>query len=756
MRTISFLILSVCMVSMLRGQEYYQNVYTVKEGLSQEYIYTLLQDNDGYLWVGTGNGIDRFDGSTFENLSAKDSIEGHFISASMISDEYLFFGHFQGGMTRIRGNEMNLREDSLLVSLGKISNMAKGKDHVIWAFTQSNGFFRYEKGKYKIFTPKFLEEVIVSTGVYVNGKIMLGTSNGLFLVTVDDNNNPDPGSVSHLLEGVQVNSLRESNDGKYVWMGTSFRGFAKISLANLDRDQEKAISFEEGQFTEMSIVDIEEDDNIIWVATKSNGLYKIRLLGEKCRVEKELTEETGFVTNYIADLLLDREGSLWIGTYGAGLVQLIEKKFTHYPLPGPQFNSNILSVINIGNDEFLLGSDSGLVHMEINDLYNNTAFQHLPGELVTKQINSFLYFSADEIWAVVDGSELYAITIPGFEIERKELPEEFKGNEIRLFTKGRKSGFWVSVINKGLYHLDNNLNIIANYSTLNGFIHNEIFTVYEDTRHGVWVGTKAAGIAVIMPDGQIDYLSQKGAFPVRDINAIAGDHDGTIWIASDGEGLFMYKDSTFYSFNTELGLMSDYCRYIHVDYNNDIWIVHKNGLSQIQDKTRKIKKFHSADGLGKEAINSGSMCTYGESGFLAGSSSGLIRAYTNTRNRNATFVPVLRKIDLFFKEADLAKIMGVDYFDLNKDNLILPHDSNHLTFDFVAISQTRSHELYYRYKLKGYDKDWSPPKKESSALYTNLSPGKYTLQVAASDDVNIWVDETLSFNFRISIPFWES
>jgi hypothetical protein len=363
------------------------------------------------------------------------------------------------------------------------------------------------------------------------------------------------------------------------------------------------------------------------------------------------------------------------------------------------------------------------------------------------------------IWLGTSTQGLLKFDVNNGNFERVFLdPVDTGGShQVRYVCAGNDNDIWVSIAGNGVYNIDQNGSVKKHLNTRNGFYHNEIFSILPDQAGNIWFGAQAVGLAVLKKDGKLDFLTKDEVFPARDINSISQDDKGIIWIATVDKGLYSFDGEKFEHFDYKQGLVSNSCNAVQVDWANQVWVGHRMGLSLIQPEYGLIRQFDHPSELGEteSVINSTEIDNQGNIWF--GNPYGITKVILphiqyQIRERETH----IQNIRLFYKEVDLLQYSQQDKLDnILPNDLEFPYYSNHLTFDFIAINLRDPDAIYYQYQLEGYDKDWSPITKNTSATFTNLDPGRYTFKVRESDHPKLWREGYSKISFEIDYPYWK-
>lgn len=728
-------------------------LYNADRDFNGVFIYTIVQDDDGFLWIGSDDGLYRFDGKEMLNLNKKDSTINSLITASTISnDGHVYLGYIQGGISIVEhGRYRKIVSEEELPN--RIEQLKVDESDILWGLTRNKGLVRIESDSITRFQTPILDELISTDFVVVKNKIFVSTDQGVLEFRIRD----DKLIPSQFIEssiGLQTNALYlDKDNNNLIWVGTN-EGLYRYDIGAQD------FKLVKGFPKHVRISSIDEDDlNTLWVGTFSHGLVEVDLSGGEVEALTFFNTASGFESNEVGKVYVDNENEVWIGTFGRGLVQLNRAYFHHYELFKSIKVEGIHSMSNFNSDELLLATDNGLVHV-----YNKTKRDSLIfDKLLYTSEYSFTSIAVDgnEVWAGTKKNGVIKIDLNTQKIRRVFLDplDPVQRHLIRDIQIDLDKNIWVSAAGNGVYHLRPDGTLINHYNTRSGFYHNEIFSIYPDRAGNIWFGSHATGLALLESGSKMQYLTKDNIFPAYDINSIIQDNLGTIWITTAGSGIYSFDGEEFKQYTKEDGLLSNYCNAAMVDNIGQIWVGHRLGISLIQPEYDLIRIFNHPSELGETESELNSVVKDVNGNVFFGNTYGITKVnlpHFNFRIKERD--THIKDIRLFFQEVDLLGYTMNDKIDnILPSDLTFSHSDNHISFDFISINLRKPDAIYYQYTLEGYDKSWSRINKVNSATYTNLDPGTYTFKVKESDHPDLWNDTNFaSISFTIDPPYWRT
>lgn len=728
---------------------------TEEQGLSQNFVYGLTEDATGFLWISTGLGLSRYDGSELKRYTHHDSLSADFITADLCARSgNLIFGHNNGGLTLFDGTQFKkLLPDTLG---NKVVSIAEGNSDFFWVATQSNGLIYLDHRNNKITRvyPTELQGQSINVIFATDEILWVGTDEGLRLFKMAGN------SLAFIENEVlppyiSVHAIKQhSSNPALVWLGTAFNGIFLVERIPGSTAFAVVTKFVVPEFSNDVAQAIAQDaDGDLWIGTRQNGVLHLNLSRSGHTVLKTtyFRRRTGFPFISVNRLVTDRQGQIWVGTMGDGVFKIYRELFTYFHF-GAFGVTNVRSIAELPSG-YLVGTDAGLLKILLNpqsDEYEVQPVAILKGEPVLALFTD----SRNNTWIGTETKGVFIFSDHNERLERIQIDLVNEPVAATAFEEDNLGNIWLSARANGVYELDKMKVVTRHLTTKNRFIHNDVFSIKADSKGNVWFGTYGAGLAMLKKDGELQLFSKQDSLKARDINDIDEDNEGNIWIATEGDGFFRYKDGVFTQIGSYENLISPYIKGIQFDPSGRVWFSYRKALGFFDLQSEKKHHFTIQDGLFPgEAYSSIIVDSKANKWFCNDFGVTLFEYDTISNDRKAleTYVAGVR---IFFKDHPVGPGEGRPG-DVRLPTLSLSHEENHVTFDFVAIKLNRTGSIYYRHFLEGYDSEWTPPETANFVTYTNLDPGKYVFKVQATDDLGSWVDPVTSYSFEISPPYWK-
>ncbi len=719
--------------------------------MAQSQVYSLLQDSRGYMWMGTrGGGITKFDGINFKTFTVKDGLVNNYVFCIKEDQQHNLWIGTNSGFSKYNGLKfVNFKPavDSAQVAVNTIAFDSRKRK---WLATNVGLLYYDDKGITNV--SQLLNdkrEYINTVFVDKDDNVWYGSAFGLFRLSeknqvftkikYDKNSGFPDNSVSFITQDKNGNLwIGTHGDGAYVYNGSQFyRIDHKLELYK------------------QTVWDIYFDNhNNVWMATLNHGVAQYNL---QSKTFNWITEEQGLGNNHVRSVIQDNSGNYWFGTSGGGVCNYFGKQFTVYDKSSGLGGNFIYSVFRDSKSRLWCGtSDKGVTAY---DSARFTVFNALSGfaDLKVKSINQD---NSGNIYFGTEGQGLFIYD--GVEFRQTE---ELKKTFIRNIVKDKEGDMWIATAGAGLFRIKANSNTgVENYTLKDGLLSMRINCLHFDKKGRLWYGTDQMGIGLLINNQvQKTSITTREGLVGNNIRCFAEDKDGFLWVGTaDGISSFdLYNtNSRIYNYDHKTGLTSSNIYLITVDEKNTIITGSETGLDHIfVDAERKIQEVkHYSKGEGFTGIETCQNSVYNDTDgdIWFGTINGLIKYNPANRVSNANPpVTTINNVNLFYKP--IAET-GFNYLvkDWNTfSKLTLPHDQNHITFNFTGINFSNPEAVKYQWKLEGFDKTWSPVSKENNIVYSNLSPGTYTFLVKAGNEDNIWNPQPTRLTFTITRPFWQ-
>lgn len=750
--------------------------YKVEDGLSSNTVYTVLQDSKGFMWFGTENGLNRFDGYTFTAYRNIPRNENSLINNTvyhLIEDDnqLLWIGTERGVCTLdFKNNQFHpftIQTEKGIPVSGRIQNLLSDNTNM-WIASARQGVFLYENEKLLLHTfDEFKinpDESIWVTSIYKDKDNIIWASvdntqhqiyrfdriSGQFIPGF-------PNMTSNEQKELRAYSMLEDTFGT-LWFGTWTNGLIAI-------DKNKGIITERHLYTPdkeriLHIHQLTEYDPGTLLIGSNGGLTAFKTLPIAGNHTMQHFREPMLSNCFVYPIYKDNEGGLWIGTYYGGINYTSPNRnyftgYTHLKYEN-SITGNVVSCFceDPSGNIWIGTEDGGLNELNIKtgkfqayshkDKTNGLSFDNVHALLVdndnlwvgtytgglnvmdlrTKKIKHYVSNHADK--NTLDANNIYAIY-------RDSLENIWIGTTSGINLYNRKSDNFIRIRNM-----------------------NEIIIDILQTGNHIWFATINKGLQKFdLESGQwTEYLfdpKNKNSLISNDVICLGIDEEQQLWIGTN-HGLCRYDAENDVFIDEKVEFQSNYICKIFAE-NGNLWIATLKGLICYTPTTKQYRQFTKSDGLLSDLFtpNSGFKASLGR--IYIGTPNGFNAFYPKQIPKNTHIPPiVITDFQLFNKSVNMD-----DFVVENKQNqpvITLTHNKNSFSFEFTALSFFAPEKNRYSFILDGFDKNWYNPGKDRKATYTNIPPGNYTFRIKASNNDGVWNDEGYSLPVIIKPPFW--
>ena len=725
----------------LNGQTYRFKNYGIDSKIPNGFIYTLNQDNNGYLWIGTGNGLSKFDGFDFYNIEFPDSLPDRYPTSSLKdNDGTLWFGCNDGSVFFTENGNLKSVD---LSNTRSISTMLCGPDGFIYVIPQSGSLFRINSKSPKEIKEYSLDQnlILFSACLTQSGDILLGTQENMLICRVKDNSL----SVLSTIQGFDysnVLAIHKINDKDNYLIGTDGKGLFKLVLtqgkSNLKHFENRP------EIENLSIQSIFEDSKkSLWLATNESGMLQIDLSAKDESIEslRFINKSSGLPGNNIKVIFQDIEENLWIGLFGDGLSMLNSLAFSFY-MPGTIPEHNNIIYTNKIDDDYFLGTPSGFY---LFDLENNKAksFTDLKQKTGNKEIASYCVDNENNVWIGTKGAGLYLRNKTG--TLRQFYNSGNSGQDFINDVKIDKKYIWLGTLDGVIILNKFTGDSIGDYNINNGLPYNNINQIYITSSGNAAIATKTDRMYLIDPEkGVIPGKAIMSGTTMNEISSIGQTNDGNIWASSIGNGVFELHGDSIRSFTKADMLMSDYCHSLLVDSINRIWIGHQGGFSRYNRNTG-IMRTYGTDFARSGDCNMHGMYESPDGKVLIGTTQGLI-VYDRNKDKRKLLAP--------FNNINYVTINDVVY--PLQSSYTLPYKKRYnIIVNYVGISLKDPDKVYYQTRLDNYKNDWSKLTTDREAEFSP-GDGRYKFNMRSVNEDGLSSESPVTFDLLIKKPVWRT
>ncbi|WP_346239374.1 hybrid sensor histidine kinase/response regulator transcription factor [Niabella insulamsoli] len=755
--------------------------YSVNDGLSSNTVWNIVQDDQGYMWFGTKNGLNRFDGHTFKVYQARSAAAttagNSFIhSICRYGPAHFWVGTEDGlyilDLVKEQFSKVHALGDDLVFSI------LKDDKGTMWIGTRSNGLYRYDASKNHFFNYRKGAAVRAISHNQIrrlqqdsDGNIWIGTfGEGIDIL------DPETGQVRNVKAGATdqhissnfVLTLYKDLSGN-IWIGTLAGG-----LNCWKKDDGKFKVYKTGGQNAISdnIVRAiyQPDPTKLYVGTEK-GLNLLDIASDQFKYYASNSSDPYSISdNAVYSIYPDREGGIWVGTYFGGVNYFSEAGpgFNFYYQTGAADGLSGKAVSCFLEDKpgyYWVGTENGGLnyfdsHTGKFKKYPFTAQQE---KLSYSNIHA-LYKDKDEnLWVGTFSGGLNIINLKTGKIKRYTSvaadPSSLSSNSVYTINEDRKGNIWVGTV-KGLNLYNKEAD---NFTRITGMdLQNScIYEVYEDRAGVIWVATYEHGVVYRKANQHswARFSTDNSDISSNRVIALHDDGLGNLWVGTDGGGLNKLdrKTQRFTSFMGRAGMASVVFGILQ-DRANRLWLSTNDGILKFSEKPFGILSFANSGNFNNRLYNYNAYYKGDDGRMLMGGINGFSTFYPgqlklSTDQNNV----VLTNFKLFNKEVSFSN----DDAPLNQSpgyarDITLRHNQSVISFEYAALNYKDPDRIQYAYQMEGFDNGWNMVGVQRNATYTNLPPGNYTFKVKATDVYGNWNESTASIVLVVKPPFYRT
>lgn len=759
---------SIFSINFSQAQEYYFKHFQVEEGLSNNTVLTSLQDEDGFMWFGTKDGLNRFDGYRFKTYRSNgDPL--HSLGSNYIQSLHEYNGVIWVGTDKglYQYNKKTDQFTDLNEAINdRINDINHDKNGNIW-FISGNILYKYATAKKetKTFNPN---KYFVATSISrdSNGQIWVSSLNKIYRYSEENlsfENIPiTPPASSANFRITVIYALDQNN----IVIGTQDDG---VLVYNIPARTTSSL-----QFSTKNPVYVRQfkkkDNNELWIASES-GVYVYNLKTKvNVNLKKNYNDPYAISDNAAYSITIDKENGIWVGTYFGG-INYHQKQYTQFKKYFPQKGQNSISgsaVREIHKDDkgdLWIGTEDAGVNRF------NPKTQQFTAYLPNGSKSSVSYYNIhalmprkDKIWL---GTFEHGLDVldrnSGTVIKHYSANNPSSGlrsNFIFSFYETKKEELIV-ITTMGLYLYNEQKDT---FEILKTFPETTHYTNYkEDIDGNCWAGSYRDGLFYYNPKTKkkevfiYDYKNPNG-ISNNSINYIFEDSSNNLWFATEnGLNLFDKKTRTFKKFTTKNGLPSNVVYSILEDNAKNLWLTTSKGLVKFSQNHKTIKIYTTANGLLSDQFNYASAFKDANGDMYFGNLNGMIsfnpKNFTKNKYTPSIFITNLqinnKDVDANVNDSPIKQsISHIDELELN-------NDQSSFNLEFASLNYTAPELTEYWYKLENVNNDWVYLERNNKVFFTALAPGNYVFKVKSLNSFGVWSKE-VELKIVILPPFWAS
>ncbi len=708
-----------------------------QDELPQNTVHSIIQSRDGYIWLGTYEGLVRFDGARFVTF---DQVRSRDLPGSTVH------------------------------------HLAEDEAGRLWVST-NGGLVRLEEGVFTTFGPEhgLPSQVVKASHPAADGSLWVGTDRGLCRLV---DGLCEPVTAAGVETPASVWALEVDLLGT-LWVATD-RGLFLLSGGAWAR-----LGAADGLPHELCTALAASRDGSVWVGT-NGGVARLR----EGRVVATLTPRDGLPDPFVRALWEDNQGSLWVGTEDSGLSRLAQGQVTTFGSRQGLTSDYVRSIAEDREGSLWVGTNGGLNQLHAGKVRVYTAREGLAHDFA----RTILADRDGSVWVGTDGGGLSRFRDGHF--ETLSIADGLSSASVRALCQGRDGSIWIGT-RAGLDRWDGRR--MKTLSTADGLSSNLVRAVLEDRQGTIWVGTEGRGLNRLGDDGSVTVLTTADGLAGNDVRALYEDREGTLWVGTFG-GLSRLEGGSFSTYRTTDGLPSNIVFVVTQDSHGRLWVGTEGGLALLRDgrltaidvshglydnkifqileddlgylwtsSNRGISRvavddlvavaegraeqveaigYNRADGMKVNQCNGASQpagCTDSNGRLWFPTARGVVVIDPERLGLNPLAPPVVL-------EEVLVDGAQVDARHLDR----LPAGNRELELHYAGLSFLSPDKVRFRYILEGFDRRWAEAGTRRTAYYTNVPPGDYRFRVVACNNDGVWNEIGAEWAFTVATPLWQT
>lgn len=787
---------------------------SIEDGLSQSSVYSILQDNRGFMWFGTDDGLNRYDGYTF-TIYRHDPENPHSLSNNVVRALYedragmLWIGTEGGGLNVFDRNTEQFKhyrhdpDSPGSLSHDTVGTIYEDRNGTLWIGSWGGGLNSFDR-ETQIFThyqsdPNNPESISTDQilSIYEDraGTLWIGTwEGGLERLEARatpetpsgrfrhyQHNPDDPDSLSHN----SIWAIYEERNGT-LWLGTEGGGLERFDPKSGKFSHHRANAEDPYSLSSDDIRTLYEDQaGMLWIGTFGGGLHKFdRQTGQFIRYLPDPGNPNSLSHEEIRAIYEDRSGIIWIGTNLGGLSKFNRKpKFVSYqndPSTTNSLNDNYVFSFYEDQEEILwIGTWDGGLNRFDRKRGEFTHYQHDPEDEHSLSENAIPAIYEDlhgNFWVATWGGGLNLLDREtGRFTQYRHQPDDLttlSSDKLSWIYEDRSGVLWVGTAFGDLNRFDYETQNFTRYATdpdnTLQLTDNVIYAIYEDQAGTFWIGSNGGGLVEFdRKNGQIlnRYLNDSDdptSLSNNAVYALCEDQHGQIWIGTaDGLNKFDRSTKTFVHYTVKHGLPNNVIYGILEDSRGHLWLSTNRGLAEFDPQTETSKNHTVRDGLQSNEFNDGAYYKSRSGEMFFGGVNGFNAFFPEQIKANPHIPPVvITDFQIFNKSVPIGAMQNGRVI-LNRsitetDVLTLSYRDSVISFEFAALDYVIPQKNSYAYILEGFDEEWNYIRARRFVTYTNLPAGEYTFRVKAANNDGVWNDNGDMIQLTITPPFWET
>ncbi len=759
---------------------------SIDEGLSTVSVNTIFQDSQDFIWIGTQDGLNRYDGYHIKTYKtdqySKSAIASNYVRCLYEDkNQNIYIGTDDEGLSVL--NKKTEKFTNYKNSLNKKSISSNSVQFIIelsineLLIATDNGLnlFNTDTKEFELINSTDSVETIDLKHIFKDSKghiYIASFGKGLFEYDKKTKKISHYSIPKNIIGKIKANGLSEKYNmrcitevGGNIWCGSDdgiivFDPVKKTFIEIIDFDSDSRFNKRIISFSNA------EDSSSLWIGTWG-GVVKYNTLNNTYSIStNDPLNQNTLSDNKVSFLFTDKQKNLWVATQDKGInVYFISSnKFPLWDNSNGLTNDFIYSLLETSDHTIWVGTTDGFYKKGIKDK-NFTDITAITKKYGASSVISLMEDTDGKIWIGTFGQGII-IYDPKKNSSKIILADENMGGTVLKMIQTKSGAVWAGTFGDGLYAINPNTYTIKRFTTNQGLSSDKINSIYEDPQdNSLWVGTLGGGVCVLDFVTSIDkpiikiykHLENKNSISSNNVNDVYKDSHGMFWFSTNyGLNKFDPAKKQFFVYTEKDGLLNSYIYTTIPDAEGNLWLPSNFGLTKfnpniVNENGVAFRNYNTKDGIQAREFNQGAFYLCNDGTILVGGISGV--NYFNPKNIKESKITPNTFIYSFSRQG---KEVKTDSSILFIKDITLAHKENYFTFEVVALDYQSSGKNKFMYKLEGYDKDWSSASDVRFVSYTELPGGDYTFKVKTTNSDGVWSETPFELNITVIPPWWRT
>ena len=739
---------------------------TMNDGLSANAVRNIVQDDQGFIWFGTDNGLCRYDGVKVQPYRINELGYNQYISSLLVDDGQLFIGTAQG-VFLLKYKDQTITRLPINIS-STVTSIAHDKEDGLWISTYGQGVWQYipNTGKTKHYDIKETSGAVAQVYVDNNNQVWTVTNWGAPVIQRLNRLHNEFEAVnlsSPLLPSLNYNALRmlQTRDGR-MWLGTWENG---LMLLHSNGQLEQVLSPDLSKAGSHIHTLYELSDDCICIGCDDGAIC----FNPHTREWHHLLGKQSLKARFVYAITSDKEGGLWMGTFygGVSYISPVGKRFEAFTVENGLSGNVISRFCEDNHGRIWVASDDGGLMCY---LPKEQRFSNYPHQALLSRLNAHaLCMAGNELWigTYTDGVQVMNLeTGQLHQYTQTSSPNSLDNSSCYALYSDERGRIWAGTM-EGLNLYNRTKNQFERIANLNAMV----IDIDKDRAGNLWISTQGNGlwkyhVATKKLKQYKHEDADKQSLPDNQVNCCLVDEAGKLWVGTL-DGLCSYNPRTDDFTYVDLDVANHDVMGI-IEDQGALWLSTERGIVRFEPGSGEVdsekhpltqpqtQRFTRHDGLVSEQFQPNACLKTKDGCIYFGSTTGFNSFYPYQIKANSVMPPVyVTSLEILNREERNADGLPLD-LTLTKQITIGYGDSKMVTLSFASLSYCSPEKIQYAYMLEGFDRDWNYVGNQNRATYTNLPAGTYTFRVKATNNDGIWSDNEAELKIIVHPPFWWS